>query len=132
MIDTMTRYLEAIKERVWSYNLRRILLPIVDRYSSVMVNNITLQITAGGATTFSNGGADAYAVASGGVYSVGAGVAAATLAGVQFPQQAVGQALLGVLIITYASQFVGGTTPLDTATTVYANARGPFDPTVLV
>jgi hypothetical protein len=61
------------------------------------------------------------------------GTQAATLGGVIFPQSPDGQALMGFLIITYASAFTGGTTPLDTATTVYVSpAMGAFDPTVLV
>jgi len=47
-----------------------------------------------------------------------------------FPQ---GKAMIGFLIITNTGgAFTGGTTPLDTATTVYINATGDFDPTVLV
>lgn len=58
-----------------------------------------------------------------------------TLGGVTFPQFTPGfnnKALIGFLIVTYASTFVGGTTPLDTATTVYVSPLGPFDPTMLV
>jgi hypothetical protein len=36
-----------------------------------------------------------------------------------------------LLIITYASAFTGGTTPLDTATTVYVSPMSGFDPTAL-
>jgi len=37
-----------------------------------------------------------------------------------------------VLVITNAGAFTGGTTALDTATTVYISPTGPFDPTVLL
>lgn len=48
----------------------------------------------------------------------------------QFPQ---GKALVGMaLIINTGGAFTGGTTALDTATTVYINGIGDFDPTVLV
>lgn len=66
------------------------------------------------------------------VVTIAAGTQAATLGGVVFPQPPKNKALVGFLIITYASAFTGGTTPLDTATTVYVSPLGPFDPTVLV
>jgi hypothetical protein len=59
------------------------------------------------------------------------GTQSATLAGVVFPVVPIGKAIVGFLIVTYASQFVGGTTPLDTATTTYVSPTGAFDPTVL-
>jgi len=61
------------------------------------------------------------------------GVAGASLATAKFPDFSVqrGKALAGYLVITYASAFTGGTTPLDTATTVYVSPVGAFDPTLL-
>jgi hypothetical protein len=70
-------------------------------------------------------------VNSAGTVTVGAGTQATTLAGVLFPQIPDGNAMIGFLIITYASTFTGGTTALDTATTVYVSPLGPFDATVL-
>ena len=67
-----------------------------------------------------------------GTVTAAAGTQAATLGGVVFPMPPAGQALVGFLIITYASTFTGGTTPLDTATTVYISPAGPFDATVLI
>src|SRR4051812_45893972 len=64
--------------------------------------------------------------------TVAAGTQGATLAAVKWPQFPQQKALVGFLIITYASAFTGGTTPLDTATTVYVNPLGAFDPTVLI
>lgn len=63
-----------------------------------------------------------------------AGTEGASLAAVKFPDfdNQRGKALVGYLIITYASAFTGGTTPLDTATTVYVSPVGAFDPTLLV
>lgn len=63
-----------------------------------------------------------------------AGTEGASLAAVKFPDfdNQRGKALVGYLIITYASAFTGGTTPLDTATTVYVSPTGAFDPTLLV
>jgi hypothetical protein len=58
----------------------------------------------------------------------------ASLGAVRFPPFPQQKALIGFLLITYASAFVGGTTPLDTATTVYVNAStaGVFDPSALL
>jgi len=64
------------------------------------------------------------------VVTVLAGTEGATLGAVDFPQFPVGKALVGYLVITYASAFTGGTTPLDTATTVYVSPVGAFDPTI--
>jgi hypothetical protein len=84
-----------------------------------------------------NIGAGAFNVAcffvdAAGVTTVAAGTQGATLGAVRFPQFPANKALIGFLIITYASAFTGNTTALDTATTVYISPIGPFDPTVLV
>jgi hypothetical protein len=71
-------------------------------------------------------------VDSAGAVTVAAGTQAATLGAVVFPQFPAKKALVGFLIITYASAFTGGTTALDTATTVYVSPLGPFDPSVLI
>jgi hypothetical protein len=59
------------------------------------------------------------------------GTQGATLGAVVFPQPPKNKALIGFLVITYASAFTGGSTALDTATTVYVNSNGPFDATAL-
>jgi hypothetical protein len=64
--------------------------------------------------------------------TVAGGTQGATLGAVVFPQFPKNGALVGFLIITYASAFTGGTTALDTATTVYVSPLGPFDPSVLI
>ena len=66
------------------------------------------------------------------VVTMAAGTQATTIAGVKFPQFPQGKALVGFLLITHSSTFTGGTTALDTATTVYVSPLGPFDPTCLV
>lgn len=71
-------------------------------------------------------------VDSAGSRTVAMGSEAATLAGVVFPPFPSGKALIGFLTVTYASTFVGGTTPLDTATTTYNSPTGAWDPSVLV
>ena len=71
-------------------------------------------------------------VNSAGTVSVKFGAEGSTAALVKFPDTPQGQAIIGFLMITYASAFTGGTTALDTATTVYVNTVGAFDPSVLL
>jgi hypothetical protein len=66
-----------------------------------------------------------------GVVTMLPGSQGATLAGVTFPEPPKNKALVGFLIVTYASAFTGGTTVLSTATTVYVSPLGAFDPTAL-
>lgn len=66
------------------------------------------------------------------VVTVAMGTEGAAIGNIVFPQFPDSKALVGWILVTYASAFVGGTTPLDTATTVYVNAAGAFDPSVLV
>ena len=66
------------------------------------------------------------------VVTVAQGTEGATLAAVKFPPFPVGKALVGYLVITYASTFTGNSTALDTATTVYVSTVGAFDPTILL
>lgn len=64
--------------------------------------------------------------------TVAMGTEGTTLAGVRFPQFPQGKALVGYLVVTHSSTFTGGTTPLDTATTVYVSPVGAFDPSVVI
>jgi hypothetical protein len=66
------------------------------------------------------------------VVTVAKGVEGTTLAKAKFPEFPEGKALVGYLIITYASAFVAGTTVLSTATTVYVSPVGAVDPGVLI
>ena len=69
----------------------------------------------------------------GGTTTVVGGTPGATAATAKFPPFPAGKTLIGWLLITNgASVFTGGTTPLDTATTLYFNSVGPFDPSILV
>lgn len=71
-------------------------------------------------------------VDSAGTTSVRFGTEGASAAAVKFPDTPQGKAIIGFIMITYASAFTGGTTALDTATTVYVNTVGPFDPSVII
>lgn len=62
--------------------------------------------------------------------TVAMGTEGATLAAVKFPPFPEGKALVGYLVVTHSSTFTGGTTALDTATTVYVSPVGAFDPTI--
>lgn len=61
-----------------------------------------------------------------------AGTEGSTLGAMKWPAFPAQKALVGALIITYASAFTGGTTPLDTATTVYVSPITAFDPNALL
>lgn len=61
--------------------------------------------------------------------TVAKGAEGTTLAKARFPQFPEGKALVGYIIVTYASAFTADTTALDTATTVYVSPVGAFDPT---
>lgn len=69
---------------------------------------------------------------SAGTITVRMGTEGASAAAVKFPEFPAGKALLGFALVTYASAFTGGTTPLDTATTLYFGPVGAFDPTAVL
>jgi len=83
-------------------------------------------ITAGSFNIF------CFFIDSASVVTVAMGTEGITLAKVKFPNFPEGKALVGYLIVTYASAFVGGTTPLDTATTNYVSPVGAIDPTIAI
>lgn len=60
------------------------------------------------------------------------GVEGTTAALVKFPNFPTDKALIGFILITYASAFTGGSTALDTATTVYVSPVGAVDPSIVV
>jgi hypothetical protein len=66
-----------------------------------------------------------------GVITMLPGSPGTTLGRVVSPAPPKNKAMIGFLIINYTTAFTGGTTPLDTATTVYVNTVGDFDPTAL-
>lgn len=67
-----------------------------------------------------------------GVVTSAMGIEGTTLAKVKFPPFPEGKTLVGYIVVTYASAFTGGSTALDTATTVYVSPVGAFDPTILL
>lgn len=67
-----------------------------------------------------------------GTKTVSLGTEATDLDDVGFPAFPEGKTLIGFLLITHSSTFTGGTTALDTATTVYVSPLGAFEPTVKV
>lgn len=73
-----------------------------------------------------------YFIDSASVVTYAMGTEGAALANVVFPQFPQGKALVGYIIVTYASTFTTGTTALDTATTVYVSPVGAMDPSILV
>jgi hypothetical protein len=105
-----------------------------------VVNGILVKIAAstdmpaltGINITASNFNVVCFFVDSGGTVTVAAGTQASAIGSVGWPQFPENKALIGFLLITYGSTFTGGTTALDTATTVYISPTGPFDPTVLL
>lgn len=101
-------------------------VPVAIAASTLMPALTGLNITAGSYNVF------CYFVDAASVVTVLMGTEGTTLAKVGFPQFPQGKALVGYLVVTFASQFVGGTTPLSTATTVYVSPVGSFDPTVLI
>lgn len=76
----------------------------------------------------------AFFVDAAGTVTAVPGTQGATLGAARVPQMPQQKALIGLLLITHSSTFTGGTTPLDTATTVYINGStaGVFDPSALL
>ena len=165
MLDTMTRYVAGVAAERDRNAIWQVLMPLVDRYSSLATSTAGLVIKAGGSALAKTGSVAFQGLASGVPVTIATGtdmpalsgsITAAyfnvycffidsastvtsamgtegsTLAKVKFPTFPQGKALVGYLIVTYASAFVGGTTALDTATTNYVSPVGPFDPSVLV
>lgn len=63
-----------------------------------------------------------------GTVSVAQGTEGGSIAAVKFPAFPEKKALVGFILVTHSATFTGGTTALDTATTVYVNPLGAFDP----
>ena len=66
-----------------------------------------------------------------GVVTARFGTEGTAIARVKFPDFPLDRAMVGFLLITHTAAFTGGTTALDTATTVYVSPMGAFDPTIL-
>jgi hypothetical protein len=63
--DTLTRWLEPVRDFSSQYALRQLLMPVLDRQSSVALNTAGLVIKAGASTLVNSGAADCYLVANG-------------------------------------------------------------------
>lgn len=107
-----------------------------DFYASV--NGVLVKIAAATTLTALSGSITAasfnvfcFMVDAAGTVTTLMGREGTTLAKLVFPEFPKNKALVGFLIVTHSSTFVGGTTALDTATTVYVNPIGAFDPTIL-
>lgn len=70
----------------------------------------------------------AFVIDDAGVVTYVPGTEGGTAAAVKFPAIPAKKAVVGYLMITYASAFTGNTTPLDTATTIYLSPVGAVDP----
>lgn len=67
-----------------------------------------------------------------GTLSVLMGTEGATAGAARFPSFPSGKTLVGFLSVTHSSTFTGGTTALDTATTLYFSPVGAFDPSIIL
>lgn len=67
-----------------------------------------------------------------GTLSVLMGTEGATAGAARFPNFPSGKTLVGFLSVTHSSTFTGGTTALDTATTLYFSPVGAFDPSIIL
>lgn len=166
MIDTVTRWLEAITPVRQRTAIQAVVNPLADRYSTQPLRSAGLVIKTGGSALAKTGSTAFFASVQGKLVTIAAstdmpaltgltitatffnvacffvdiagtvtaafGTQGATLGALVFPPFPQNKALVGFLIITYASTFTGGTTPLDTATTEYVSSVGPFDPSVLI
>ncbi len=66
-----------------------------------------------------------------GTVTVRFGTEAAAIGNVKFPDYPADAAPVGFALITHSSAFTGGTTALDTATTVYFSPTGAYDPSFI-
>lgn len=63
--DTLTRWLESIRDYQSQYSMRQILVPIFDRYTSFPITTAGLVIKAGSSTLAKTGAAVFYGIANG-------------------------------------------------------------------
>lgn len=98
-------------------------VPIAIAASTDMPSLVGLNITAAKFNVI------CFFVDQSGTLSVLMGTEGAAIGNVKFPEFPKGKALVGFLSVTHSSTFTGGTTALDTATTLYFSPVGAFDPT---
>lgn len=102
------------------------------------VNGTIVKVTAAtdmpalsGTITASSYNVFCFFIDSGGTVTVAMGTEATTIGAVKWPPFPVNKAFMGHVLVTHSSTFTGGSTALDTATTVYSNCVGAFDPSIL-
>jgi hypothetical protein len=81
MIDTLTRYLSGVASERDRANLRAILAPLADRFSSQMLSNSTLVIKAASSALVKTGAAVSYGTVKGVGIDIPAGTDMAALSG---------------------------------------------------
>ena len=97
----------------------------------VKVNASTDMPALAGTITAASFNLFCFFIDSAGTVTVAMGTEATTIGAVKWPPFPTNKALIGHLLVTHSSTFTGGTTALDTATTVYSNCVGAFDPSIL-
>lgn len=79
--DTMTRWLEGVKDYTTQYNLRSLLLPLFDRQTSLAVVTAGLVIKAGSSALAKTGAAASYYLANGVLQKISAATDMPALSG---------------------------------------------------
>ena len=155
MLNTFLQHLGLISAGRDRQALQPIAEAIAREFNTVAVTTAGLVIKAGTSALAKTGSAAFYATVGGRLVTIAGSTDMPALTGlnifvdaagtvtarfgtegtaigrVKFPDFPLDRALVGFLLITHSSAFTGGTTALDTATTVYVSPVGPFDPTIL-
>lgn len=82
MLDTMTRFLEAVTPKKTAWNLRKIFLPCIDRLSSQPLTTAGLVIHGAASTVAKTGAADFYASVNGSLVKIAAATDMPALTGI--------------------------------------------------
>lgn len=146
--ESLRNVLEAMADRLSNQSLGSAALAIKAGGSALAktgasdyyacVNGTIVKITAAtdmpalvGTITAASFNVFCFFIDSAGTVTVARGTEATTIGAVKWPPFPANKTFIGHLLVTHSSTFTGGTTPLDTATTVYSNCVGAFDPSIL-